>query len=169
MKFVCHHCISTFCRSAAIPGCWTLDLSTHHAHFQDHQRSRGWREFTMRTCISFSPGISLALPSIEGKDAAYYTEVAHACDSIMVQHPPSSTDSVTLYAHMVLPYTLELSGSDPSLPKIVRASYGYHILVSTNRVFIDIPPDDWVGFGVVRETWRDADGLLDFAGRTVTA
>ena len=86
-----------------------------------------------------------------GKDVAYFTEVAHACDSIMVQHPPSSTDFVTLYAHMVLPYTLKLSGSDPSLPKIIRALHADHILVSTNRVFIDIPPERMGGFGVIWE------------------
>jgi hypothetical protein len=86
-----------------------------------------------------------------GKDAAYFTEVAHACDSIMVQHPPSSTDSVTLYGHMVLPFTLKLSGSDPSLPKIIRALHADHILVSTNRVFIDIPPERMGGFGVIWE------------------
>ena len=86
-----------------------------------------------------------------GKDVAYFTEVAHACDSIMAQHPPSSTDSVTLYGHMVLPYTLKLSGSDPSLPKIIRALHADHILVSTNRVFIDIPPERMGGFGVIWE------------------
>jgi len=85
------------------------------------------------------------------KDAGYYSEIAHACDSIMVQHPPSSTDSVTLYGHMVLPFTLKLSGGDPSLPKIIRALHADHILVSTNRVFIDIPPERMGGFGVIWE------------------
>jgi len=97
------------------------------------------------------PGFHSRYLRFMGKDAAYYTEVAHACDSIMVQHPPSSTDSVTLYAHMVLPYTLKLSGSDPSLPKIIRALHADHILVSTNRVFIDIPPERMGGFGVIWE------------------
>jgi hypothetical protein len=85
------------------------------------------------------------------RDIRYYSEVAHACDAIMAQHPASSTDSVALSGHMVLPYTLKVSGSDPSLPEIIRALHADHILVSTNRVFIDIPPERMGGFGVIWE------------------
>ena len=85
------------------------------------------------------------------KNPAYFSEVAHACNLIMEQHPPSSTDSVRLYGNMVLPYTLKLSGRDPSLPKIIRALHADNILVSTNRLYIDIPPERMGGFAVIWE------------------
>jgi hypothetical protein len=89
-----------------------------------------------------------------GKDTAYYTEVAHACDLIMQQHPVSSNDTITLYSHMVLPYTMKLSGRDTSLPKIIRALHPDMILVSTNRVWIEIPPERMGGFVI---TWERDD------------
>jgi hypothetical protein len=86
-----------------------------------------------------------------GKDKTYYSDVAHACDLILHQHPVRSNDTVTLYEHMTLPYTIKLSGCDTSLPKIIKALHPDSILVSTNRVFIDIPPERMGGFGVIWE------------------
>ena len=83
------------------------------------------------------------------RDAAYFSDVAHACDAIRLQHPPGSNDSVTLYGKMTLSCTLKVSGRDPSLPMIIRALHPDHILVSTNRVFIDIPPERAGGFAVI--------------------
>ena len=90
------------------------------------------------------------------RDAAYYAQVAHACDLIRQQHPVSPHDSVTFSRDMVLPYTLKLSGRDPSLPKIIRALHANPILVSTNRVWMKVAAE-WgrAGFGL---TWEQ-DGM----------
>lgn len=85
------------------------------------------------------------------KDNTYYSEVARACDSILNQHPVSSNDIVKLHGQMMLPYTIRLSGRDASLPKIIKALHPDSILVSTNRVFIDISPERAGGFGVLWE------------------
>jgi hypothetical protein len=86
------------------------------------------------------------------RDTAYYTQVAHACDVIKQQHPVSPYDSVTLSSGLVLPYTLKLSGGDPSLPKIIRALHANPILVSTNRVWMKVAAE-WgrAGFGLIWE------------------
>jgi hypothetical protein len=89
-----------------------------------------------------------------GKGSTYYLQVAHACGSIIAQHPVNATDSVTLYSHMVLPCTIKLSGSDASLPKIVRVLHADMILVSTNRVLIEVPPEKMGGFVI---TWEPDD------------
>ena len=89
------------------------------------------------------------------KDKAYFSEVAHACDSILRHHPVSSNDTVTLYGHMSLPYTMKLSGHDGSLPKIIKRLHPDMVLISTNRVLIDIPPERMGGFVI---TW-EADHL----------
>ncbi len=85
------------------------------------------------------------------KGIGYYSEVAHACDSVLQQHQVSSNDTVTLNSGMVLPYTQKLSGSDASLPKIIGALHPSEILVSSNRVFIEIPPERMGGFAVIWE------------------
>jgi len=89
-----------------------------------------------------------------GKDTAYYTDIAHACDLVLQQHPVSSNDTVTLYSHMSLPYTKKLSGEEASLPKIIRALHPDEILVSSNRVWIEIPPERMGGFVI---TWEPGD------------
>ncbi|MDB6020809.1 MAG: hypothetical protein JWQ04_666 [Pedosphaera sp.] len=88
------------------------------------------------------------------KDITYYTEVAHACDLLVRQHPVSSTNSVELYKGMVLPFTLRLSGQDASLPKIIKALHPQEILVSSNRLVITIPPERMGGFDVF---WKQDD------------
>ena len=88
------------------------------------------------------------------KGIGYYSEVAHACDSVLQQHQglasneePGDTqfgDGIAIYA--------EVSGSDASLPKIIGAlPYPSEILVSSNRVFIEIPPECMGGFAVIWE------------------
>jgi hypothetical protein len=84
------------------------------------------------------------------KSTSYYSEVAHACDSVLQQHPVSSKDTATFNSGMVLPYTLSISLGDVSLPKIISALHPDMILVSTNGVWIEIPPGRTGGFAV---TW----------------
>jgi hypothetical protein len=103
------------------------------------------------------------------RDAAYYSEIVHACDTVLQQHPVGSNDTVTLYGH-TMPYTIKLSAGDASLPKAIRALNPDMILVSTNRVFIEIPPERMGGFTVFWEPdemrsnyWAlqsDGDGLV---------
>lgn len=94
-----------------------------------------------------------------GKGSAYYTQIAHACDSIIMQHPVNAADSVSLYSHAVLPYTIRLSGFDASLPKVIRALHADMILVSTNRVLIEVPPEKMGGFVI---TWKPDDIRSNF-------
>jgi hypothetical protein len=104
-----------------------------------------------------------------GKDAVYYSKVANACDLIMRQHPVSSNDTVTLYGDMVRPYTIKLSVHDSTLPRIIRGLYPDMILVSSNGVSIEIPPEHMGGFVVgwgpddMRTNywalWSNGDGL----------
>lgn len=89
------------------------------------------------------------------KDSAYYSQVAHACDEIMQQHPVLGfNNSVTVTSNIVLVDTLRLSGRDPSLPQIIRALHPDRIVISANRVFIDIPPERGRGFGLI---WEHGD------------
>lgn len=81
-----------------------------------------------------------------GKDAAYYTDVAHACDVVLKGHPVISSNAVAHYQGVALPYTLKLSGDDISLPAIIRALHPDTILVSSNLVWIEIPPERRGGF-----------------------
>jgi len=90
------------------------------------------------------------------KNPAYYSEVAHACDLVMQQHPVSSNDTVALYRDMTLTYTTKLSGQEVSLPKIIRALHPDMILVSTNRVWIVIP--EMGGFGLTWEQDESRNG-----------
>jgi len=55
---------------------------------------------------------------------------------------------------MTLSYTIKLSGREPSLPKIIKALHPDMVLVSTNRVFIEIPPERMGGFGI---NWEPDD------------
>ena len=88
-----------------------------------------------------------------GKDASYFAEVAHGCDLVLRQHPVSSNDTAVVYGES-LPYRAKLSGHEPSLPKIIRALHPDMIVVSTNRVAIEIPPNHMGGFVV---TWEPDD------------
>jgi hypothetical protein len=88
------------------------------------------------------------------KSAGYYSEVAHACDSVLQQHPVGSNDSVVFNSGMTLPYTKALSVSDGTLPKIISALHPDMILISTNRVWIEIPPERMGGFVI---TWEPDD------------
>jgi hypothetical protein len=105
----------------------------------------------LMTCVAAWKFPFLFMPSpylsFMRKDLSYYSQVAHACDSILQHHPVTASNSVTRYGE-VLPFTLSLSGSDTSLPKIIRALHPDDILVSSNRIFIDIPPERMGGFGV---------------------
>jgi hypothetical protein len=88
------------------------------------------------------------------EDKTYFAEVAHACDSILREHPVTSKDTVTLFGHLSLPDTVKLSAQDSSLPKVIRALHPDMILVSTNRVFIEIPPERMGGFTIA---WKQDD------------
>ncbi len=86
-----------------------------------------------------------------GRDIRYYSEVASACDLVLREHPVSSNDSVELYRGMFLPCTKRLSGRDVKLPKVIRSLRPDYLLVSSNRVYIWIPPERMGGFGVIWE------------------
>jgi hypothetical protein len=88
------------------------------------------------------------------EDTAYYSQVAHACDAIMQQHPLNFGGSTALSSNMMLLDTLKLSGRDPSLPEIIRALHPDRISVSANQVFINIPPERGGGFGLI---WKHGD------------
>jgi hypothetical protein len=81
----------------------------------------------------------------------YYSKMAQACDLVLKQHRPTAADSVQLYEGMILPCTLRISNDDQTLPKIIRKLQPVEVLVSTNRVWMEIPPERMGGFGLVWE------------------
>ena len=85
------------------------------------------------------------------KDIHYYSEIARACDMVLKQYPVSSNDSVQLSRDMGLPYTKRVSGRDATLPKTIRALHPDYVLVSSNRIYVWIPPERMGGFGVIWE------------------
>ena len=56
-----------------------------------------------------------------GKDAAYYRQFAAACDSLLQQHPVGTNDWIYRNGDQSPENSIELSGRDPSVPKIIRA------------------------------------------------
>ena len=76
------------------------------------------------------------------KDTAYYSQVAHACDAILQQHPIGSSG---LQPYAGLPGSFTLSAQDASLPVPIRALHPDTLILSTNRLY--------VGFGVGRVAW----------------
>lgn len=76
------------------------------------------------------------------KDTNYYAQVAHACDLLQVQHPANPANS------------LEISGHDASLPKIIKSLRPDRVLISSNKVVIQIPPYDMGGFALI---WAESD------------
>ncbi len=82
-----------------------------------------------------------------GKAPSYYTQFAHACDSLMQQHPIG----VAGFA--------ELSPSDTMLPAIIRELHARKVRVSTNGVSILVG----VGRGGFGISWGpdDTRQLLD--------
>jgi hypothetical protein len=77
-----------------------------------------------------------------GKDAAYYAQVARACDAVLQKHPIGSSG---LQPYAGLPGSFSLSAQAASLPAAIRALHPDTIILSTNRVY--------VGFGVGRLAW----------------
>jgi hypothetical protein len=86
------------------------------------------------------------------RSSAYYTDLAQACTLVMLQHRPTTNDSAKLAGAGTLHSTIKLSGTDPTLPKIIRELQAEYVLVSTNRMCISGPGRD--RFGV---TW-ESDG-----------
>jgi hypothetical protein len=76
------------------------------------------------------------------KDPAFYSQVAHACDSILKQHPIGSRPLQPFHA---LPGAFSLSAQDASLPPIIRSLHPDTVVLSSNHVY--------VGFGVGRLAW----------------
>ncbi len=73
------------------------------------------------------------------KDAKYHAEFAEACDSILAQHP-LGTNKV-----------IELSVSDPSLPRIITDLHPVRMGVSPNKVWILVNESHVDGLAVIWE------------------
>jgi hypothetical protein len=107
--------------------------------------------------IYFSPvGPGSPYRRFHARDSAYYSRLAHACDSVLQQHPQFAKHSqgsgkqlpasmLWMDANDVLWEQVRLSPQDPSLPDAVRALHPDEILLAPRRVFL--------GFGVGRVGW----------------
>jgi len=105
----------------------------------------------------FGPmGLGSPYRRFHSRDAAYYSRLAHACDSVLQQHPnftkhsqssakqqPPST--LWMDANDVVWEQVSLSPRDASLPDPVRTLHPDEVLLAPKRVFI--------GFGVGRLAW----------------
>ena len=74
------------------------------------------------------------------KSPQYYSDLAHACDSVLAQHPLRTND------------LFKVLGSDSSVPSIIRHLHPSGITVSSNRVYIMVGVRD---FGI---SWQLQDG-----------
>jgi hypothetical protein len=89
------------------------------------------------------------------RELDYYSRLAHACDSVLRQHPHFTRHSepvragelplVWIDADNVVWNQIQLSPHDSSLPDIVQELHADEISLAPNRVFI--------GFGVGRAAW----------------
>ena len=93
---------------------------------------------------------------LHGRDAAYYSRLAHACDAVLQQHPHFTkhaeasgkqlpTAMLWMDADNVVWEQVRLSPGDASLPDQIRKLHPDEVLLAPRRVFI--------GFGVGRLGW----------------
>jgi hypothetical protein len=114
----------------------------------------------LATLVYFGPmGPASPYKRFHNRNPDYYSKLAEACDSILLQHPNFTRHSETsgkqgnhtsmrmlwMDASDVLWDRTRLSPSDPSLPDIIRALHPGEILLAPGQVFI--------GFGVSRLGW----------------
>src|SRR3954469_17420072 len=84
-------------------------------------------------------------------DSGYYRQLADACDSLLQQHPVGTNDWVSPTGHGSPENAIQISGSDPALPKLIRDLNPDKITVHPNRVFIGVPNG---GFAII---WGQSD------------
>jgi hypothetical protein len=92
-----------------------------------------------------------------GKDSAYFRQFAEACDLLLQQHPVGTNDWVYLSGGLPPENSIQLSGRDPSVPKVIRALDPERIIISSNRVWIGVGVGRG-GFGIIWEQDRPPDG-----------
>lgn len=80
------------------------------------------------------------------KSVNYHAEFAQACDSILAQHPLGTNQDI------------ELSGSDPSLPKIIRETRPASIGISANHVCVLVKMSHINGLAVNWQPVWESDG-----------
>jgi len=97
-----------------------------------------------------------------GKDATYYREFATACDSLSQQHPVGTNDWIYRNGLRSLENSIQLSGRDPSLPKMIRTLDPENVVLSSNRVFIGVG----VGRGSFGIIWSQDKGSNGWTLRT---
>jgi hypothetical protein len=73
------------------------------------------------------------------KSTKYHAEFAEACDSVLAQHPLGTNKDI------------ELSTTDPSLPKIITDLHPVRIGVSPNKVWILVNESHIDGLAVIWE------------------
>jgi len=79
------------------------------------------------------------------KSAKYYADYTTACDSLMVEHPLGTNE------------VIELSITDPSLPKIITDLHPFRIQVRPYGVWILLGSTSHSGFGLTWE-WKPKYG-----------
>lgn len=73
------------------------------------------------------------------KSNEYHAEFAEACDSVLAQHPPGTNEAI------------ELSVSDPSLPRIITDLHPLKVVVFPNQVWILVSESHVDGLAVFWE------------------
>lgn len=91
------------------------------------------------------------------KDTAYYRQFADGCDLLLQKHPIGTNDWVMRHGYRSPENSIQLSGNDASLPKIIRALHPENIVISSNRVFVGVGVGRG-GFGIVWEQDSGTNG-----------
>lgn len=80
------------------------------------------------------------------KNAKYHADFAEACDSILMHHPLGTNKAV------------ELSGTDPSLPRIISDLHPKKVGVAPNKVWIGVHDGHIGGLAIIWEPqWMPED------------
>jgi hypothetical protein len=103
--------------------------------------------------FSFSPiGPLSPYRRFNNRDAAYYSRLTHACDSVLKQHnnftrhtEAGHSPFLWMDANQVVWEQAKLAPSDPSVPDAIRTLKPDEILLAPGHVFM--------GFGVGRVGW----------------
>lgn len=99
------------------------------------------------TFVYLNPDGLFAYGRFQRQSSSYYSQLAHACDSLLQQHKAFSKHAMTpsqdlsaawMDANNVLWDAVKILGNDPSLPKPVRSLHAKRILIEPNRVLIEI-------------------------------
>lgn len=91
-------------------------------------------------------GLNRQYFGLRHKSTAYYAQLAAACDTVITRHPPGTNKFV------------EVSVSDPSLPKIITDLHPIRIKVDPQLFWMVLGSESHLGFGLTWDPkWGDTN------------